>query len=162
MLVEDIKYKDPFSGEDKVFKARFALSEIEIIEMEAGGLAGAIERIQAAQDNVALIEQFKALLLRCYGERQGDLFVKNAETRFNFEHHPAFTVLFLRMAQDDEYAANFVLGVVPESVRGETAAKMKALQAEQKPPAPPAPGNPPSPLPWGSAPPPPPAGDANG
>lgn len=153
MLVETIQYVDPFTSERKEFKARFALSEVELLEMEAGGLAGVVERIQASEDNLALIEQFKELILMCYGERDGDLFVKNERTRFNFEHHPAFPVLFMRMAQDDEYASHFVLSVVPESVRGETRAKILGMQAPKSNPEPPSQDTPPPPpMPWTKSP----------
>jgi len=76
-----------------------------------------LEKIVASQDTKRIIEVFKDLILKSYGEKSpdGKRFVKNQELRDAFSQTEAYSELFLELATNPEAAAAFVNGIVPSS-----------------------------------------------
>ena len=74
-----------------------------------------IQRIVDAQDGPAIIKVFKDLVLKAYGQKSADgkRFVKNQEIRDEFEQSEAYSVMFMKLATDADYAAKFVNGIMP-------------------------------------------------
>ena len=117
-----IEFED-FDGnackEDKYFH----LSEAELAEMELstdGGMVKLLEKIVNEQDNSKIVEYFKMLILKSYGEKSldGKSFIK-----IDSEGHPlsaafsqtaAYSALFMDLATDAEKAAAFVNGILPK------------------------------------------------
>lgn len=117
MLKKTITYTD-FNGVDRTEDFYFNLTEAELTEMELsinGGLSDYIQKIISAQDAPSIINVFKDLLLKAYGEKSldGRRFVKNQEIRDAFEQTPAYSQLFMELATDDKKAAEFINGIVP-------------------------------------------------
>lgn len=125
MLKKTITYED-FDGNERTEDFYFHLSAAEVAEMELsihGGLTKLIERIVMTEDGTILIEIFKDLILRSYGEKSldGRKFVKSKELSDAFSHTNAYSDLFVELATDAKAAAEFVNGVIPEpSKKGQT------------------------------------------
>ena len=133
MLKKTITYED-FNGETVSEDFFFHLSKAELVELEmshTGGLSASLERIIAAQDNKALIVEFKNLILSSYGKRSDDgrRFIKNQELRDEFESTEAYSSLFMELVTDTDAAIEFVQGVIPADLEGDA----KRLQAAIEP-----------------------------
>ena len=62
------------------------------------------------------MELFKQFILDSYGEisTDGRRFMKSPELSKAFSETEAFSILYMKLATDDEYAAKFVNGVIPQ------------------------------------------------
>lgn len=136
MLKKTIKFTD-YNGNDREEDFYFHLNQAELVELELGtkgGLAETIEVIANTQSTPELIEIFKKIILKAYGERVGDsrVFKKLNEDGkplyINFMQTEAYSVLFMELATDSKAAAEFVNGIVPRDL----AEKAAAAQIEQK------------------------------
>ena len=121
MVVKKIKYTD-FNGVEREEEFMFNLTEAEITEMELttdGGLSDSIKKIISAQDTPQIIETFKMLLLKSYGEKSADgrRFIKSEELSKEFTQTNAYSQLFMELAYDDNAAIAFINGIIPESMR---------------------------------------------
>ena len=117
MLRKTIKYTD-FDGNTREEDFYFNLSKAEVMEMEmgvAGGLSAMLKRIVAAQDSKQIIDTFKEIILKAYGEKSpdGKRFIKGPELSKGFEETEAYSELFMELATNAEAAAAFVNGVLP-------------------------------------------------
>lgn len=121
MLKKTITYTD-YNGTERVEDFYFNLSKAELTEMElsvSGGLTEMIKQIIAAKDTPTIIQVFKDLILKAYGEKTADgkRFVKSEEISNAFSQTEAYSNLFMELATDDEAAALFVNGLLPKDVR---------------------------------------------
>ena len=96
----------------------FNLTKAEVMEMELsqdGGFVKSIERIVEAKDSKRIVEIFKDLILKSYGEKSldGKRFIKNQEVRDAFAQTEAYSDLFMELATNTESAIAFVNGVAP-------------------------------------------------
>ena len=117
MYKETFTYED-FNGLERTEDFYFNLSEAELIDMNTsinGGLMDMIKKIVAAQDTPNIMKWFKEILLASYGEKSEDgrQFNKSPEIRNGFEHTPVYSIMYTRLATDDEYAAKFMNSIVP-------------------------------------------------
>lgn len=120
MLAKEIEYKD-FNGNMRKETFLFNLSQAEVMEMElstTGGLAESIQRVVEVQDGPEIIRIFKSLILKAYGEKSADgrRFIKSEELSKEFSETNAYSKLFMELATNDEAAAAFVNGIVPEDM----------------------------------------------
>lgn len=118
MLKKTIKYVD-FDENERTEDFYFNLTEAEVAEMEMsteGGLIKRLEKIVAMKDAKQIIEAFKDLILRSYGEKSldGKHFVKNDAIREKFASTNAYSQLFMELALNADAAATFVNGVIPQ------------------------------------------------
>lgn len=117
MLKKTIKYVD-FNGVEREEDFWFNLMESEITEMELskqGGLTESIKRIVQTQDGPKIIEIFKEIILKAYGEKSEDgrRFIKSKELSEAFSQTNAYSNLFMELSMDDKAAAEFINGIVP-------------------------------------------------
>lgn len=117
MIKKTIEYTD-YNGVERKEDFYFNLSKAEVTEMELsteGGLAERINKIVAAKDAPSIINIFKDLILRSYGEKSADgkRFVKSEEISRAFSQTEAYSILFMELATDESKAAEFVNGIVP-------------------------------------------------
>lgn len=131
MLSKKIKYLD-FNGNEREEEFLFNLTQAEVMEMElseTGGLAESIKKVIAAQDAPKIIKIFKELILKAYGEKSADgkMFVKSDELSRNFSYTNAYSQLFMELATNDEAAAAFVNGIVPNDTEDAEDTNQKAL-----------------------------------
>lgn len=117
MLKKTIKYTD-FDGNERNEDFYFNLTKAEVAEMEMtteGGLSKMLEKIVATQDLKRIIEIFKDLILRSYGEKSpdGKRFIKSQELRDAFSQTEAYSELFMELATSSESSSAFINGIVP-------------------------------------------------
>lgn len=113
-------YKD-FDGEMRDSTWYFDISQPELIELEVehdAGFEGMIQKIIDTKDRKALVKIFKSIVLMGVGDQVTDngvlRFKKTDEIRQRFADTMAYNVLFMELATDDEKAAEFMSGVLPE------------------------------------------------
>lgn len=117
MIKKTITYVD-YNGVERTEDFYFNLTRAEITEMElstVGGLAERIQEIVNKKDAPAIMELFKELILKSYGEKSADgkRFMKTDKIREEFSQTEAYSELFMELATDDKAAAAFVNGIVP-------------------------------------------------
>ena len=132
MFKRPITYED-FNGDTATEEFYFNLTKSEIVELEVGydgGLEATIQRIIKAQDNKALLNEFKKLVLLSYGVKSDDgkRFIKNDELREAFSQTAAYDALFIELATNDDSAATFIKGIVPK----EFAKEIERVEKEEK------------------------------
>lgn len=120
MLKKTIVYED-FDGNKRTEDFYFHLTKAEVLEMEmgvSGGMSQMLKRIIAEQDSKRIIETFKDIILKSYGEKSpdGKKFVKSKELSTAFSQTEAYSQLFIELATDADAASNFVNGVLPSGI----------------------------------------------
>lgn len=122
MLKKTITYTD-YNGEERTEDFWFNLTKAEVLEMElgiTGGLTAMINRVMAAQDVPTIMNIFKDIITKAYGEKSPDgrrFIKKDKDGRLlveGFMETEAFSNLFTELAFDAEKAAAFVNGIVPQ------------------------------------------------
>nr|DAG61494.1 MAG TPA: hypothetical protein [Caudoviricetes sp.] len=118
MLKKTIAYTD-YDGNDRKEDFFFNLNKAEIVELElgtTGGLTKTLEKIVQEKDNKRIVEYFKSIILKAYGEKSADgrRFVKSQELRDAFEQTEAYAELFMELSSDAKAAAEFISGIVPK------------------------------------------------
>lgn len=119
MIKKTITYED-FDGNVRTEDFYFHLSKVELTEMyfgPTGGLEKYVQKIINEGDNKRVLEYFKDLILRSYGEKSlnGKQFIKNDELRSSFEQCEAFSELYMEMLDVDK-AVEFIRGIMPKSI----------------------------------------------
>lgn len=118
MLKKNIKYVD-YDGNERTEDFYFNLNKAEVIELQlgtVGGLTKTLEKIVQEKDTSRIIEYFKTIILKAYGEKSADgrRFIKSQELRDAFEQTEAYSELFMELARDAKMAAAFINGVLPK------------------------------------------------
>jgi len=132
MLKKTIKYFD-FDGNERSEDFYFNLTKAECMEMELstlGGLEKLVDKIVKEKDHAKLVEMFKTIILKAYGEKSADgkHFYKTPEITAEFASTEAYSELFMELASDAQAATDFVTGilpVVPEEIKKQ--AELKKL-----------------------------------
>lgn len=124
MLKKNIKYVD-YDGNDRAEDFYFNLNKAEVIELQlgtVGGLTKTLEKIVQEKDTSRIIEYFKTIILKAYGEKSADgrRFIKSQELRDAFEQTEAYSELFMELASDAKMAAEFINGVLPKEAADAT------------------------------------------
>lgn len=119
MLKKTITYTD-YDGVERTEDFFFNLSKAEIAEMELsnqGGMERLIQQITMTQDRKRLIELFKEMILKSYGEKSmdGRRFIKSKELSEAFSQTEAYSELFMQLATDSEMASTFINGIMPKT-----------------------------------------------
>lgn len=121
MIKKTLTYTD-YNGVERTEDYYFNLTEAELVEMELsidGGMQNKIEKIMNSKDMKQIIEVFKDLILRSYGEKSDDgkRFIKNKEITEAFTQTEAYSILFMKLATDEKEASDFVNGILPAKFR---------------------------------------------
>lgn len=121
MIKKTITYTD-YNDVERTEDFYFNLSKAEIAEMEMsqdGGLSNLIKKVVAEQNAPKLMELFKQLILKAYGEKSADgkRFIKNKELSESFAQTEAYSELFMELASDEKAAAAFINGIIPAEAR---------------------------------------------
>lgn len=120
MLKKTITYVD-YNGTQRTEDFYFNLSKAEVAEMEMsveGGFSKMLEELVASKDNVRIVELFKQMVLKSYGEKSADgrRFVKSPEISEAFAQTEAYSEIFMELALNEEAAAAFVNGIMPANL----------------------------------------------
>ena len=118
MLKKAITYTD-YNGVVRTEDFYFNLSRAEVTELqlsEKGGYDKMIENIVNAEDNKAIFENFKKIILKSYGVKSEDgrRFIKSEQLSEEFSQTEAFVELIFGLASDENAAAEFIKGVIPQ------------------------------------------------
>ncbi len=121
MFKYTITYTD-YDGNERKETFRFHLSEAELSEMELttpGGMTAMLNSIVDAREDTQIVKIFKELILKSYGEKSpdGKYFNKSEELSDKFSHTEAYNKLFMELASNSKKAAEFVKGILPESIQ---------------------------------------------
>ena len=120
MLKKTVTYVD-YNGVERTEDFYFNLSKAEVAEMELsveGGFSKMLEEIVKSKDNVRIVELFKQMVLKAYGEKSADgkRFVKSKELSEAFSQTEAYSEIFMELALDEKAAAAFVNGIMPANL----------------------------------------------
>lgn len=134
MLKETRTYTD-YDGVERTEDFYFSLSKAELAEMELstdGGFEKMIDKIVKSKDNKKIVETFKEILLKSYGEKSDDgrRFIKSAELSKEFSETPVYSDMFIELATDEDKASRFINGIMPKDMKNqiEEAERKKALK----------------------------------
>ena len=121
MFKKTITYTD-YNGSERTEDFYFNLSKAELMEMEmsmAGGMEAMLQKIIAAQDTSKIIEMFKKIILKAYGEKSDDgkRFIKSPELSKAFSETEAYSNFFVELAQDAGKASEFINGIIPSGLK---------------------------------------------
>ena len=120
MLKKTVTYVD-YNGVERTEDFYFNLSKAEVTEMELsveGGFSKMLEEIVKSNDNARILELFKEMVLKAYGEKSADgrRFVKSRELSEAFSQTEAYSEIFMELAMDEKAAAAFVNGIMPANL----------------------------------------------
>ena len=117
MLKKTITYTD-YDGNQRTEDFYFNFNKAEVLEMEmgvAGGLSATLNKIVAEQDSKRIMEYFKDIVLKAYGQKSpdGKRFIKNQTLRDEFMQTEAYSDIFMELATDADAAAKFINAIIP-------------------------------------------------
>lgn len=120
MLKKTITYED-YNGVTRTEDFYFNLSKAEVTEMELsvnGGFSTMVEEIVKSNDGARIMELFKEIVLKSYGEKSADgkRFIKSKELSEAFSQTEAYSEIFMELATNDKAAADFVNGIMPANL----------------------------------------------
>lgn len=122
MIKQIIKYED-YNGNQCTEEAYFALSKVELTEMELsreGGLSNYYQKIVDAQNVPELIRIFKELIMKSYGikSEDGKRFIKRAPDGHlladDFVQTAAFEAFYMDLVLNTDKATTFFNGITPK------------------------------------------------
>lgn len=108
-----------FDGNERTETFYFNLTKAECMEMElsaSGGLEKTIQRIIDAKDTKLIVDTFKELILKAYGEKSpdGKYFYKSPEISAKFAATEFYSELFMELSSDADAASKFFNGIIPQ------------------------------------------------
>ena len=120
MIKKTVKYVD-YNGVERVEDFYFNMTKAEVAEMEMsveGGFSKMLEELIASKDNVRIVQLFKEMVLKSYGEKSPDgrRFVKSKEISEAFAQTEAYSEIFMELALNEEAATAFVNGIMPANL----------------------------------------------
>ena len=100
-----------------------------------GGMQNLIQLIIDKQDIPKIMEAFKTIILKSYGEKSPDgrRFIKSPELSTAFSQTEAYSNLYMELITDAEAAARFINGIVPEDVAAAAQARREAEEKQDAP-----------------------------
>lgn len=136
MLKKLIKYTD-YDGRERSENFYFYLNKAELMEMELGvdgGMQQMIQLIIDKQDIPKIMDAFKRIILKAYGEKSPDgrRFIKSKELSEAFSQTEAYANLYMELVTDAKAAAAFINSIVPEEVATAAMARRKAEETEEE------------------------------
>lgn len=124
MLKKTITYVD-YDGNERKEDFYFNLTMAELTEWLTtnGGytLDKMMEKLVKTQNSKEIMEIFKTLIQKSYGEKSidGRRFVKNDEVLKNFTETEAYSQLYMDLVSDPKEFASFFNGIVPANISAE-------------------------------------------
>lgn len=143
MLKKLITYTNPFTEKEVTEEHYFHISKADLVEMELEehknkyttpegkdltGMEAKLRRIVDSEDGRAIMTEFKDLLRRSYGKKDGDRFIKTKENWDQFASSEAYSQLIFELLTQAEAAAEFINGIIPGNLE-QVASEVRA-QAE--------------------------------
>ena len=144
MLKKVITYTNPFTEQEVTETHYFHISKADLVEMEmeenkatytdkAGnqlsGMQAKLQQIVDSEDGRAIMAEFKDIIRRSYGKKEGDRFLKSSALWEEFSATEAYSQLIFEICTDANASAEFINGIIPNNLE-QIAAEIRA-QAEQ-------------------------------
>ena len=125
MYKRTVKYTD-YNGNERTEDFYFNLTKAELMEMQfttEGGMREYLQKIIDSNDQKRIMEMFKDLVLKAYGEKSADgrRFIKNQEVREAFSQTEAYSIIFMDLSTSAEAATAFTNGIMPADISKGTA-----------------------------------------
>ena len=125
MYKKTVTYED-YDGNERTEDLYFNLNKAEVMEMQFswdGGLYNTLQKMINEKDTKRLMEYFKMILLKSYGEKSldGKKFLKEDENgrslaQLNFVPTEAYSQLYIMLATDADEASKFINGIMPKNL----------------------------------------------
>jgi hypothetical protein len=143
LLKKVITYTNPFTEQEVTEEHYFHISKADLVEMEMEenkaaytnkqgekltGMQAKLQQIVDSEDGKAIMAEFKDIIRRAYGKKEGDRFLKSNAIWEDFSASEAFSQLLFEICTDANAAVDFINGVVPKNME-QIAAEVRA-QAE--------------------------------
>jgi hypothetical protein len=143
LLKRQITYENPFTNGEVTETHYFHISKADLVEMEIEehgqtyemdgqeltGMQAKLQRIIDSEDGKAIMAEFKDIIRRSYGRKEGERFIKTDEAWKDFSSSEAFSQLLFEICTQPDEAAKFVNGIVPDNL--DKIAKEVQAQAEK-------------------------------
>lgn len=129
MFKTTVKYENPFTEEEVQETLYFNLTKAELLELEAPSegepLSQKLAKFSEGEVKASdVLGAFKELVLKAYGQRVGNKFIKNDTIRQEFENSEAYSEVLFGILQDEKEAIRFVTALLPKDV-AETVSKQQ-------------------------------------
>ena len=139
MLKKTITYNG-FDGKEYTEDFWFGLTKGDLIEMEVatpGGMQSYLERIRQTQDIRSVLEMFKNLIMTSYGQKSpdGKRFVRSKALSEEFAQTEAYDNLLMEIFSDENAAAAFVKGILPQDIAAQAEAQLATMEKNGELPA---------------------------
>jgi hypothetical protein len=146
LIERKITYTNPFTDEEVTETHYFHISKADLVEMEMEehnaayrakngqeltGMQAKLQRIIDSEDGKAIMFEFKDMIRRAYGIRDGNSFRKSAEIWDQFSSTEAFSQLLFELCTNAQKGAEFFNGVVPGNLE-QIAAEVRAIAEKQE------------------------------
>lgn len=136
MFKKTIRFTD-FNGVEVEKDFYFHLSKAELMAMahEANSLQARIQRLIAAQDGRAILNEFREIIKEAVGVRSedGSRFIKSDEAKSQLLDSPAFDELLMELSTNANASVEFISQLVPEKMRDEMLEQLKKQQDQPDP-----------------------------
>ena len=150
MLKKTITYTNPFTEKDVTEEHYFHISKADLVEMEMEehnakymkdgneltGMQAKLQKIIDSEDGKAIMTEFKDIIRRSYGRKDGDRFLKSKDIWEEFAATEAYSQLLWELCTNAEAAGDFMNGIVPgnlEQISAEVRAQAEKQQLEIQP-----------------------------
>ena len=139
MLKKTITYNG-FDGKEYTEDFWFGLTKGDLIEMEVatpGGMQSYLERIRQTQDIRGVLEMFKHLIMTSYGQKSpaGKRLVRSKALSEEFAQTEAYDNLLMEIFSDENAAAAFVKGILPQDIAAQAEAQLATMEKNGELPA---------------------------
>jgi hypothetical protein len=131
VLKKTITYTNPFTDQEVSEDHYFHISKADLVEMEMEehgekymdkdgkeltGMQAKLQKIVDSEDGKAIMAEFKDIIRRSYGKKDGDRFLKSSAIWEDFQASEAFSQLLFDLCTNATAAAEFMNGVVPSNL----------------------------------------------
>jgi len=127
MLKKTITYTNPFTDKEVTEEHYFHISKADLVEMEMEehgskymkdgkeltGMQAKLQKIIDSEDGRAIMSEFKDIIRRSYGRKDGDRFLKSKDIWEDFAATEAYSQLLWELCTNAEAASDFMNGIVP-------------------------------------------------
>jgi hypothetical protein len=114
MLKKTVTYND-FDNQPQTDDLYFHLTKAELVEFVSGypgEFADYIKKVSRSEDRSEFVQLFRNIILKSYGEKEGNRFKKSAELAEEFSHTEAYSALFFNLLEKTDNLIAFFNGVL--------------------------------------------------
>jgi hypothetical protein len=143
MLKKTVVYTNPFTDEEVTEDHYFHISKADLIEMSMEemdttyvkdgetltGMQARLQRIVDSNNRTLIMAEFKDILRRSYGKKEGDRFLKSEEIWQEFVSSEAYSNLFFELCTNAKSAGEFMNGIIPANLEQDVAKIKSANEA---------------------------------